>query len=158
MRITSLSFGATLLATALIAAAAVLRDEALEKALEGAWCNSFDGGKTCWGYDEFSSGKITSCGRLPQTKNVFTAEARYEVKGTRVCSIVTAASRSFGLPVGERFCVEVLDINERAQRFRSLESGNVDTIFRVPRESVRCPKVEAMTPNSSLQRITLGDR
>src|SRR5262249_47894965 len=128
---------------------APLKDDALARALEGAWCASEDGGKTCWGYDDFGEGMVNSCGRFPETTAIFTARATYDVRNSRVCHVVTAASKSFPMAVGDRFCVEVLDIDARTQRFR-LESGDVATIFRVPREKVRCPSEQAMTPNSVL--------
>jgi hypothetical protein len=39
-------------------------DEKLAQDLVGVWCNSIDGGKTCWAFDEFnSSGHFQACGK-----------------------------------------------------------------------------------------------
>lgn len=120
-------------------AQAPLKDAALERALDGAWCNSDDGGKTCWGYDLFDRGNLRSCGRFPETKQSFVGQSRYNVNGSRVCHVITHSSVPELLKPGEGFCVDVLQIDAKTQTFRDLDT-NIDTVvYRVDRKSVKCP-------------------
>ena len=76
-------------------------DTELDQALQGAWCNSDDGGKSCWGYDIFDKGKSRFCGRIPENGQVSAGTSTYSVDGTRVCHVVTSvggdSKKSFSL-------------------------------------------------------------
>ena len=117
----------------------VPRDAYLDAALQGAWCNSDDGGKSCWGYDQFNKGVSTSCGRLPGSNDLVSAQSRYSVSGNRVCHVVTETGPGSFLRKGERLCFDVLEINEKIQRFKDLESNDITVIYRVAREKAQCP-------------------
>jgi hypothetical protein len=135
----------SVLALATVSAASqstVPEGPALAQALLGVWCNSDDGGKTCWGYDEFlPGGVITACGRVEE--RVFSAAATYEIRGRFACFVVTESSDSFGLKPGHRFCSEMLHIDKDTQRHRDVESGEVTTLYRRPASSKRCPGLAA---------------
>ena len=118
---------------------AELENATLEVALQGAWCNSDDGGKTCWGYDNIVSGSVTSCGTFPQTRTNFTGQSRYTIRGAKVCHVVTESSVPEILKPGDRFCVEILQIDSRTQRFRDLDTGDETVVYRVDTKSVQCP-------------------
>lgn len=117
---------------------AELENASLEAALQGAWCNSDDGGKTCWGYDMFVGGSVNSCGRFPETRTDFTGQSRYTISGAKVCHVVTDSSVPEVLKPGERFCVQILKIDSRTQRFRYLETGEETVVYRVDAKDVRC--------------------
>lgn len=117
---------------------------ALEAALRGVWCSSNDGGATCWAYDEFhTGGVITACGQFPRATQPFTASARYTIEGRRACYEITGASESFGMSPGDRFCTEVVEVNERLQRYRAADGDEIFTQYRRPAGSRRCPGIEA---------------
>ena len=139
IRIRRIVTGILLFAIGLGSWSAPLRDVELEDALQGVWCSSDDGGKSCWAFDDFTKGAISSCGRDPSTKAPISAKARYEIRGNAVCSIVTEANSAFALRPGDRFCVTVLDIDQQTQRFRIVGSSETVTIYRVPRSRLRCP-------------------
>ncbi len=114
----------------------------LEAALEGAWCNSEDGGSTCWGFDEFHKGVGHACARVPGTNFIFSAKSTYVVEGSRVCHRVREISSGAPFVIGERMCFDVLEIDGAHQTFRDVETGEVATILRIPQEQVRCPGVD----------------
>ena len=143
MNFRSLLVGILLLATSAGAWSAALLDGELDDALQGVWCISDDGGKSCWGFEQFTRGFGSSCGRNPSTQAVMTAKWRYEVGGNTACAVVTEASATFPLKPGGRLCVVVLDIDDRTAQFRAVGSNETKTNYRVPRASMRCPGVEA---------------
>ena len=143
MKVGSLFAGITLLAVSLSSWSAALRDGELDDALQGVWCSSLDGGNSCWAFDDFAKGVISSCGRDPSTQAVISAKARYEIRGNAACAIVTESSPGFVLKPGDRYCVTILDIDGKRQRFRIAGSDETVTIYRVPRSRLRCPGVEA---------------
>jgi len=114
----------------------------LDKALQGAWCNSDDGGKTCWGYDIFEKGKSRFCGRFPESGQVSAGTSTYSVDGPRVCHVVTSTGGDGEQPlkVGERLCFRVLNIDSQQQTFRDESDGTETRIYRMRVEDVRCPK------------------
>jgi hypothetical protein len=123
-----------------IANAQILFDMDLEQALQGAWCNSKDQGKTCWGFDVFNKGKTDYCGRLPSSGEVVYGSTSYTVRGNRVCHIITSSNDENFLSVGETLCFDVLRIDTERQVFRSVEDNELDTLYRTQAEGVRCPK------------------
>lgn len=130
----------TALAWVGIANAAPLQDADLDRALQGAWCNSDDGGQTCWGYDQFSRGKSTFCAAIPETGQVLSGTSKYEIRGNRICHVVTAINDESLYEVGERACFIVLDISADEQRFRSVDESKINTMYRVEPTNIRCPK------------------
>lgn len=118
----------------------ILVDNDLQQALEGAWCNSIDQGKTCWGFDIFEKGQTRYCGRLPETGEVVYGSTKYFVKGNRVCHTITSSNTDDVLEVGEEFCFDVLSVDAERQVFRSVETRDLDTLYRTSISSVVCPK------------------
>jgi hypothetical protein len=143
LRICLIVAGMTLFAASANSWSTVLRDAELDDALQGVWCSSNDGGKSCWGFDEFTKGTISSCGRDPSTQAVISAKARYEIRGNSACATVIEASATFALKPGDSFCVTVLDIDDKTQRFRIGGSSETATMYRVPRSRKRCPGLDA---------------
>jgi hypothetical protein len=116
-------------------------DAALKQALVGVWCNSDDGGKTCWGYDEFrSDGTVKSCALPPGSIRAWTGAARFEVKGTYSCMVVTESSDDTMRP-GDRLCAEVLEINAVSQRYRFTDSKEEFLLYRRKSSDMKCPGV-----------------
>jgi hypothetical protein len=139
----SVFVGMWLLATSAGASSAALRDRELDDGLQGVWCISDDGGESCWGFEEYRKGFISSCGRKPNTQAVMTATLRYEVRGNRVCAVVTEASATYPLRPGGPYCITVLDVDGRTLQFRGVGSSATMTNYRVPRTSMRCPGIES---------------
>jgi hypothetical protein len=123
--------------TATQSSSATLQDENLDKALQGAWCNSDDGGKTCYGYDEYVDGRSSSCGVLPENKEPYTATTRYKIQGSRVCAVIIMSSNPIIGP-GFSFCDEILEIDEHAVRSHMAWFDAFETRFRVPRSQMTC--------------------
>jgi len=115
------------------------RDQALVAALQGSWCVTEDGGKTCWAYDTFSENTISGCGVIPETNERIRATARFTVNGTKTCYQVTSTDDPENFPVGHSFCTQVMAIDDRSQTYKHLDSGELHTTFRVPKSSVVCP-------------------
>jgi hypothetical protein len=122
-----------------VVASTSLEGAALDAALQGAWCNSDDYGKTCWGYDMFSRGSSTSCGRIPESKEEFLATSRYRVDGKRVCHELTSTNPNSLLKVGEQICADVIEVNSRIQRFKLVGDDKETVVYRIPPTQVRCP-------------------
>ena len=135
--------GLAIVAASAVSWSAPLRDGELDDALQGVWCSSDDGGKSCQSFDEFSKGTIASCGRDPATQASIAVKARYEIRGNTGCAVITEASAGFALQPGDRYCVVVLDISAHTQRFRVVGSDEVTTVYRVPRARMRCPGVDS---------------
>lgn len=114
-------------------------DAELVKQLQGAWCVSDDGGKTCWGYDRFDGQTVHACGRLPEDGQAFTAVASFAVSGQTACYTVIDSDRQDTYPPGHQFCATVLEINDRFQRYR-MDGADFST-YRVPLAAVVCPHV-----------------
>jgi hypothetical protein len=144
LNVCSIVAGMWLLATSAGAWSAALLDGALDDALQGVWCISNDGGKSCWGFEEYRRGFIWSCGRNPATQAVMKATLRYEVRGKEVCAVVTDASATYPLKPGGPYCINVLDINDQTLQFLGVTSpSETKTNYRVSRARMRCPEVEA---------------
>ena len=137
----------TIIVSGLLASAAALAqtpvptDRALSSTLQdGVWCNSEDGGKSCAGFDEFhTDGRLTSCGKFSFDRHPFTASGKYEVKGRVVCAVLTEASANYAARPGFRFCVEMLEVTKDRQRYRMSGSREVQTLYRRPKTSKKCP-------------------
>ncbi|WP_127997194.1 hypothetical protein [Piscinibacter defluvii] len=105
----------------------------------GVWCNSDDGGATCWAYDEFrTDGTFEACGRTEDDPRPFHGEGTYTFIGSRMCYVVTRSTVNFWLRPGSRYCTEILSINESAHRYRDIDSGAEFELRRVPPSAKRC--------------------
>ncbi len=68
----------------------------IAQGLVGVWCNSNDGGSTCWAYDEFrTDGTFEACGRTEDDPRPFRGQGTYSVNGKRMCYVVTQATPNF---------------------------------------------------------------
>lgn len=142
---------ATLLATAALAAPAAaltpaplpsLQGEALARALEGAWCNSEDGGLTCWAYDVFSAdGQLRACGRFPDDDEAFEGVGEVTVSGDRMCYRVLRASENFWLPPEGRYCSRITGISPQAHDYQDTATGPTIRLHRIPLTAVTCPAI-----------------
>lgn len=123
-----------------VATAAPLEGQALQKALEGVWCNSTDGGKSCWAYDEFfADGRFEACGRHDDERQAFRGTGRVSIEGRRMCYVVLTASSHFWLQPGQRYCTEILDIDAQTHRYRDIDTGQQFVLLRRPAADKRCP-------------------
>ena len=124
----------------------VPEDQELRRELNGVWCASDDGGKTCWGFDHFVDEKtIEACGRIPETGQTFHTKGWYEVRGRSTCIVVTESDDPKAFPIGTRFCSYVLHINASQQRFRLQSTGEEETTYRRPLSAMQCPTRSAAT-------------
>jgi len=138
---------AAVLASILLAACATaadeprpLRDQALATALLGAWCNSEDGGKTCWAYDHFTpDGMLRACGRFPDERQVFDGTGVVAVTGDVMCYRVTRATANFWVKPGSTYCTRIVGISGSAHAYQDMESGATFRLLRVPVASITCP-------------------
>lgn len=116
------------------------RDAALHRALHGTWCNSNDGGRSCWAWDQFDAdGRFSACGRTDDDPRPFAGSGRVSVAGQRMCYVVDSASGSFWLQPGQRYCTDIVAIDERQHRYRDIDSGAEFTLYRRDRSERRCP-------------------
>jgi hypothetical protein len=116
------------------------RGAALHRALQGVWCNSADGGRTCWAYDQFlADGTFEACGRTDDDPQPFRGAGEVSVDGRRMCYVVTAASANFWLKPGSRYCTDIVAIDERTHRYRDIDTGAEFTLFRRPTSAKECP-------------------
>lgn len=114
--------------------------EALHQALLGTWCNTADGGRSCWAWDEFSAdGRFRACGRTDDDPRPFRGEGRVEVRGQRMCYVVDAASDNFWLRPGQRYCTDIVAIDALTHRYRDIDTGAQFTLFRRDNRPERCP-------------------
>lgn len=114
--------------------------DALQRALEGLWCNSSDGGKSCWAYDHFHrDGRFEACGRTEDDERPFHGAGRVSVQGQTMCYVVTRASDNFWLPPGSRYCTDIVSIDRHTHRYRDRDTGAVFTLYRRPISEKRCP-------------------
>jgi hypothetical protein len=115
-------------------------DTQLRRLLVGTWCTSDDGGKTCWGFDRYSSdGTSDSCGVLPETGKSFRIEATYRISGN-IHDYVVTSSDSKTMPVGFTFQTETLAINAKTRRYKFTDSPEETTLYRVAAEAAVCLK------------------
>ena len=121
----------------------VLQGPVLQRALEGVWCNSNDGGRTCWAYDEFSSdGRFAACGRTDDDRQAFRGAGSVTVQGQRMCYVVTSASGNFWIRPGGRYCTDIVAIDDRTHRYRDIDTGSEFTLYRRAIADKRCPSDE----------------
>lgn len=118
---------------------APLKNLELDRALQGAWCNSDDGGKTCWGYDIFERGNSKYCGAFPESGKAYAGTSKYEIRGNRICHTVASTSDEAILKVGELVCFIVLDIDADKQSFRSVDDLKIIKLYRDDAEKIQCP-------------------
>lgn len=129
----------TLHAAAGDAAGGPVEGAALHRALEGVWCNSNDGGRSCWAYDEFfADGSFEACGQTDDDPRPFRGGGPVSVSGRRMCYTVAFASGSFWLPPGSRYCTEILAIDSQMHRYRDIDTQQEFTLHRVARSARRC--------------------
>jgi hypothetical protein len=114
---------------------------ALQRALEGLWCNSHDGGATCWAWDEFGpDGRLRLCGRAEGDPRPFHGTGIVAVEGRRLCYRVESASDNFWLPAGQTYCTAIVAIDTHTHRYRDLDSGAEFTLHRRPAAARDCPR------------------
>jgi hypothetical protein len=119
---------------------APLSDERLAQELVGVWCNSNDGGKTCWAFDEFStSGQFLACGRNEDELVGFAGGGNFTVAGQRMCYVVRTATANFWLQPGSRYCTDILSIGASSHRYRDIDTGKSYELLRVPPSTKQCP-------------------
>lgn len=122
------------------ACAAPPQGDTLAGALRGAWCNSDDGGRTCWAYDHFrDDGTLRACGRHPDEPIGFDGVGVVQFDGALLCYRVTAATPNFWVRPGTRYCTRIVEVSPDMHRYQDLESGALYTLTRVPPSQVRCP-------------------
>ena len=123
-----------------VPAATAAQDAALLQALQGVWCNSNDGGRTCWAYDEFfADGSFAACGRTDDDPRPFRGGGPVSVSGRRMCYPVAFASDNFWLRPGGRYCTDILSIDARTHRYRDIDTQQEFTLHRVAHGATRCP-------------------
>lgn len=116
------------------------RDAALQQALQGMWCNSSDGGRSCWAWDEFDAdGRFSACGRTDDDPRPFAGSGRISVSGQRMCYRVETASGSFWLQPGQRYCTDIVAIDAASHRYRDIDTGAEFTLYRRAAAERRCP-------------------
>lgn len=114
-------------------------DAALHRALLGVWCNSNDGGRSCWAYDEFfDDGHFEACGRTDDDPRPFRGGGKVTVTGQRMCYEVTFASSNFWIRQGGRYCTDIVAIDERMHRYRDIDTKAEFVLYRVPKSEKRC--------------------
>lgn len=114
---------------------------ALQRALEGLWCNSQDGGASCWAWDEFApDGRLRLCGRADGDPRPFHGSGTVTVEGRRMCYRVETASDNFWLPPGQRYCTEIVAIDAHTHRYRDLDGSAEFTLYRRPAAARDCPR------------------
>ncbi len=114
---------------------------ALQRALVGLWCNSHDGGATCWAWDEFTpDGRLHLCGRAEGDARPFHGSGLVTVEGRRMCYRVETASDNFWLPPGQTYCTEIVAIDAHTHRYRDLDGGAEFTLHRRPAAERDCPR------------------
>jgi hypothetical protein len=118
-----------------------LQGRELQQALQGLWCNSNDGGRSCWAWDRFGAdGRFEACGRTDDDPRPFRGGGRYAVEGRSMCYVVDSASANFWLRPGARYCTDIVAIDARTHRYRDLDSGAEFTLYRRPPAARRCPR------------------
>ena len=116
-----------------------LQDKALASALVGAWCNSDDGGKTCWAYDVFKAdGTLRACGRFPDERRAFDGEGLVSVSGNVMCYRVRSATENFWVKPGSSYCTRILGVSRNSHTYQDMESGAKFSLTRVRSEAVTC--------------------
>lgn len=129
-----------LLAAALCGCATLPAEADLQHALLGLWCNSNDGGRSCWAWDEFrADGRFEACGRTDDDPRPFRGAGRFGIEGRRMCYVVEAASANFWLRPGQRYCTDIVAIDERSHRYRDIDTGASFTLWRRDNRDRRCP-------------------
>ena len=103
------------------------------KNLVGIWGNSEDGGKTIWGYDQyFADGTFKSWGEIPMYSIKYEVEGSFEVKKelkTKSCLTISKTSDANIMPIGENWCDEIIELNDKVFRFKSRD-GEITTLYR----------------------------
>ena len=115
-------------------------DRELSSALLGVWCNSDDGGRTCWAFDEFDrSGHFQACGKHDDEALGFSGGGKFSVIGQRMCYVVDNATPNFWLGVGGIYCTDILSIGQERHRYRDIDSQQEFELIRVPLSRKLCP-------------------
>lgn len=128
------------LAGALCGCATLPADEGLQAALQGLWCNSDDGGRSCWAWDEFhADGRFEACGRTDDDPQPFRGAGRFGVEGQRLCYVVETASANFWLRPGQRYCTDIVSLDAHTHRYRDIDTGATFTLWRRDNRDKRCP-------------------
>lgn len=140
-RRTAITFSLACIAIHAACASPLPRDKDLEQLLDGAWCSSDDGGKTCWGIDDMAAGTSTTCVQAEQ--KFFSAKSKYVVRGNVVCHEVTESSDTGVMAPGEKICLEVIGIDKQTQSYRYANAKEIHTIYRIDRAKAKCPAAPA---------------
>lgn len=124
----------------------VPEDEAYRRELVGSWCASDDEGQTCWGYDNYyADGTFDSC-FSPESGIVIRLKGTYQITGRVECFEVQESEAEDSIPAGFRSCSELLEMNERLQRFRHMDTGKNGVAYRVSRQPGRCELSQEGSP------------
>jgi hypothetical protein len=112
----------------------------LRAALIGVWCNSNDGGRSCWAWDEFTErGTLEMCGLQDGDRQPFKASAQVSFTGRRMCYRVVEATDNFWLRPGQDYCTEIVEVDPRSHVYRDLDTGQQFRLWRRPAGERQCP-------------------
>ncbi|MBQ0943922.1 hypothetical protein KAK07_11310 [Ideonella sp. 4Y16] len=126
------------LASLLLTLASALLGGCSTATLVGTWCNPEGSG--CWAWDRFSAdGRFEACGRALDDPLPFRGAGTWTVQGQRMCYRVEQATANFWLPPGQRYCTDIVALDDRQHRYRDLDTGAEFTLHRVPDTQRHCP-------------------
>ncbi|WP_139304874.1 hypothetical protein [Microbulbifer marinus] len=100
-----------------------------KSSLVGVWVNYGEKGEVI-GYDQYKeNGKTHSWGTIPYTGEEFEAEGNYTIEGNKCCITIEKSSIPMLLPVGDRWCDEVLSVDDKVLVYRT-PKGEVAKAYR----------------------------
>lgn len=104
----------------------------LARLIKGTWCTPDASGNGCEGYDTYVDDRnVQACGRQPGMDGVFRAASTYTIDGNRICYRVTRSNNARVMSAGDRFCADILRIDDRVQIYRFTDEAKAYTVRRV---------------------------
>lgn len=107
------------------------RERGLQRAVLGVWCLSEDGGRSCWGRNEYrADGTFRASGTEPDSRETYEIAGRFEVQGQLVCHTVASNSSGLWPQAGTTACSRILSVDQRRQVFTHLHDGSTHSAYR----------------------------
>lgn len=104
----------------------------IARLIRGTWCTPDGAGTGCLGYDYVvDDSTVIACGKLENSEETFLATSKYAISGSTICYDVISSSDARAMSPGDRFCAEIVRIDEDSETYRFAGEKKEFTIRRV---------------------------
>ena len=104
----------------------------IARLIKGTWCTPEQTSAGCAGYDYVIDDRtVIACGKLRDSEEIFSATSQYTIDGNKICYKVISSTDTRAMSAGDKFCAEIVKINDSIEIYRFVGETREFTIRRV---------------------------